>query len=364
MVGWQEVAAPGTHNKFPLAGSADADANPPISALSAIRRNVTEHVLMADVRGNLPASVRDFFCEVGEIGFAARFPGELLENLRVLIRVVFVEQPDRIDNHVGALCNAKHLCEIVSTGVIAPVAYQEYHLLAAGIGLEMFQRDLERIVKGRSSAWESGQQGGSQVVCVTREGHICGQAERNRVAEVDHKLPILRIARLRECQRSLNYLAHLRRHASAVVYHEPDRHRHVEISKDFDFLRSPIFANAEIRHVQTRNKMSFVVCDGDGQKDQLRVYPENVVVGRVLRGSEKVGKQAGSQKAHRQRQKRMECTAIRERFFRAQAVIHLSQPWAAAERNPRGGPLPFQLTQTLLNGALRNQPEQAARQDQ
>src|SRR5579862_5036167 len=119
--------------------STDADVNLSKTARGAIRRFITQRVLVADICRHRFANVHDFRRGVREVRLASCLFGELPKNLGVLIRAVLIKQANCIYDHVSRLCQSQNLTEIMLAGVVSPVADQDENSLLMLVGLKMTQ---------------------------------------------------------------------------------------------------------------------------------------------------------------------------------------------------------------------------------
>ena len=100
----EEIASARAHIQFPVARRAYADVDFMVAGSRGVGWSIAERVLVADVRGSLPANVHHLDKRVWKVRFAARVGGKFLKNLRVLIRIVFIQQADGVRRGRVFLC--------------------------------------------------------------------------------------------------------------------------------------------------------------------------------------------------------------------------------------------------------------------
>ena len=111
-----------------------------------IGRDVTDGVLIADVRRYVLADRHNLAGFLGQERLTPRSARDLPENSRVAALLGFVEQPDRIDDRVGAAGVLQHLVQPVVTGVISSIADGNQNLLVECGFLQMIESGFDGIV--------------------------------------------------------------------------------------------------------------------------------------------------------------------------------------------------------------------------
>ena len=133
----ESFAGPGAHKELPATSNFGDHANAPVRAgLRFTAGEASDGVLITDI-------ARDTFADryygtelAGEEGFAARGPGKTAENVRIPVRIVFIEDADCIHKSAGLPGEFQNIAQAVSACIVAAITNNDQHYLVPSAGLQ------------------------------------------------------------------------------------------------------------------------------------------------------------------------------------------------------------------------------------
>src|SRR5450759_3352115 len=144
------VAGPGAHGELAVSSRPGGHANAQEGA--GPRRTagkISDGVLIANVVRDAFADGYHLFVLAREEGFAASYPGETAEHVRVPVGIRVVEDADGVYKGGGLFGHLQDLGLAVPAGVVAAIANHDQHFLFPASGLQMLSRLEDGVVKRR-----------------------------------------------------------------------------------------------------------------------------------------------------------------------------------------------------------------------
>src|ERR1035438_6438372 len=110
---------------------------------------ISDGVLMANVARDALANGYHLAVLAGEEGFAASYPGEAAQHVRIAVGIRFIEDADGVYQGGGSPGHFQDVGQGVRAGVIAAVANDDQYFLFRAAGLQPVARLEDRVVERR-----------------------------------------------------------------------------------------------------------------------------------------------------------------------------------------------------------------------
>ena len=158
----------------PSPGRAQPRGAHPASADLSVAGNISKRVLMANIFRYLLADRNRFAVLRRKKCFAACLFRQAAKNALILVRVIFVEDADRVNDGVRFFCFIQYHRQCLFAGIVAAIADDEEDFLVALPGVQLIERHIHRVIKGCLACNRSRLDGSFHLIHTMSEGNLGG----------------------------------------------------------------------------------------------------------------------------------------------------------------------------------------------
>jgi len=287
----RRVALPGSHAQPAMAWRSDlyfglSKSNSSLDVL----RHITKRVLLAKIASDSCRHAGDGFAFTREVGDASRIFAEPAKKARVFFPVIRTDQNDGVDQRLRLASLCQHLRILEMAGIVSAIADDNEGLFAPAAVLQMVEPLTHGIVQRGSSPRGNGVEGFLEILWIAGKCLPLHKFNGHVIVEIHDEHFVLWITGMREGGHRGNDIREHATHASAVVNDEPDGNRSVSFLECGDLLQLPVFKDAKVVPLETRDKCSVRVRHIDRQQDEIhgeRDFRLGFHAGRQMRRRER-----------------------------------------------------------------------------
>ena len=251
--------------------------NSPLDVL----RYITNRVLFAKIASDSCRHAGDGFAFIREVGESSGIFAEAAEQSRVFLLFIRTDQDDGIDQRLRLASLSQNLRVLEMTGIVSAVADDDERLLPCMSILKVVEPLTHGIVERGSASRGDGVEGFLEVFGIAGKCFPVHEFYRHVIIEIHHEHFVLRIAGMCEGVHRGNDSRELATHASAVVNDESHGNRSVAFIEYRDLLQLPVFKDAKIVLLETRDKGPVGVSHIHRQQDQIHGQREFLLGARA-----------------------------------------------------------------------------------